>query len=104
MLKKINKIVFGTYSLQKDYKKENTMSTKLKQDVSIGVNLQKLRQDAGLTQDEVAARLQVLGLSVSREIVSQMEQGKYSIRISVLLAMKELYKVSSMDDFFNGLL
>ena len=43
-------------------------------------------------------------LQVSREIVSQMEQGKYSIRISVLLAMKELYKVSSMDDFFNGLL
>lgn len=80
------------------------MPTKLKQDISIGINLQRLRQDARLTQEEVATRLQILGYPVSREIVSRMEQGKYSIRISTLLALKDMYKVSSMDDFFSGLL
>lgn len=80
------------------------MPTKLKQDISIGINLQRLRQNAHLTQEDVATRLQVLGYPVSREMVSRMEQGKYSIRISILLALKDMYKVSSMDDFFSGLL
>ena len=60
------------------------MSHKLKQDVSIGGNLKRLRLKAGYTQEEVAAKLQTMGLAVSREMLSQMEQGKYSIRISVL--------------------
>ena len=76
---------------------------KLKQDISIGDNLRALRKKAGLSQEEVAVKLQVLEQSISREIISQMECGKYSIRISVLLAMKEIYKVKSMDDFFDGL-
>ena len=40
--------------------------------------------------------------AVSREMISQMEQGKYSIRISVLLALKELYH-AEFADFFEGL-
>lgn len=79
------------------------MIMKLKQDISIGDNLRTLRKKAGLSQEEVAVKLLVLEQSISREIISQMECGKYSIRISVLLAMKEIYKVKSMDDFFDGL-
>lgn len=79
------------------------MSTKLKQDISIGDNLRTLRKRAGLSQESAAAKLQVMELPVSREIISQMELGKYSIRISVLLAMKEIYKVKSMDEFFEKL-
>lgn len=78
------------------------MSTKLKQDISIGENLRKLRRTAGLSQEEVAAQLQVMDLPVSREIISQMELGKYSIRISVLLALRELYH-ANIEDFFDGL-
>lgn len=74
----------------------------MKQDISIGVNLRRLRVEAGLSQENLAARLQVLGLPVSREIISQMELGRYSIRVSVLLALKELYHVS-FDEFFAGL-
>ena len=66
---------------------ESVMSHKLKQDVSIGGNLKRLRLKAGYTQEEVAAKLQTMGLAVSREMLSQMEQGKYSIRISVLAAL-----------------
>jgi transcriptional regulator with XRE-family HTH domain len=79
------------------------VSKKLKQDVSIGENLQRLRNNAGLSQEEVAAKMQLIGFPISREIISQMESGKYSIRISVLLAMKKIYNVDSIDEFFKGL-
>lgn len=78
------------------------MSTKLKQDISIGENLHTLRKQAGLSQEQVSAKLQVRGLPVSREMLSQMELGKYSIRISVLLALKEIYH-AEIEDFFRGL-
>lgn len=79
------------------------MSTRLKQDLSMGGNLQALRQKAGLSQEAVVTKLALMGLSpISREILSQMECGKYSIRISVLLALKDMYQ-ASFEDFFQGL-
>ena len=67
------------------------MSEKIKQDISIGKNLHRLRKQAGLSQEQVAVKLQVMGLPVSREIISQMELGRYSIRVSVLIALKQIY-------------
>ena len=78
------------------------MSEKLKQDISIGPNLKALRHKSGLSQEQVAARLQTMELNVSREMLSQMEQGRYSIRVSVLLDLKSIYH-ASYDDFFAGL-
>ena len=74
------------------------MSTKLSQDVSIGENLRILRKRAGYSQERAAAEL--MGISMSREIISQMESGHHNIRISVLLAFKQVYEVDSFDDFF----
>lgn len=79
------------------------MSANLKQDVSIGDNLRALRKNARLSQESVAAKLQLMEIPASREIISQMERGEYSIRISVLKALKEIYNVSSYDDFFTGI-
>ena len=78
------------------------MAFKLKQDISIGPNLQKYRMKSGLSQERVAAKLQAQGLDISREIISQMELGKYSIRISVLLALAELYH-TPIQNFFTNL-
>jgi len=75
------------------------MAKKLKQDVSIGVNLKKYRRGTKLSQEKVAAKLQLQGLDISREIMSQMELGIYSIRISVLLALSDLYD-TPIQDFF----
>ena len=50
----------------------------------------------------MAAQLQVMGLAVSREMLSQMERGKYNIRVSELKGLKEIYKVQ-YEDFFEGL-
>lgn len=80
------------------------MSSGLKQDLSIGGNLQSLRKRAGFTQAAASAKLELLGLPMTPEILAKMEQGKYSVKISVLVAMKELYRVGSFDSFFEGLL
>lgn len=79
------------------------MSDKLKQDISIGNNLKRLRKNAKLSQEEVAAKLMLMGLSTSREIISQMELGRYSIRVSILLALKQIYNVATFDEFFKDL-
>ena len=78
------------------------MANRLKHDISIGSNLQKYRLEAKLSQELVAAKLQAQGLDISREILSQMELGKYNIRVSVLLALAELY-CTPIQDFFADL-
>jgi len=75
---------------------------RIKQDISIGDNLKRLRKDNGLSQEELASKLQIMGISVSREMISQMELGRYNIRVSILVALKQIYKVS-FDEFFEGL-
>ena len=79
------------------------MSSAIKQDISIGMNLQIMRRRAGLTQNAASAQMEVMGLPMSADILAKMEQGRYSIRVSVLLAMKQIYKVESFDEFFVGL-
>ena len=75
------------------------MSKVLIQDISIGDNLRGLRCRAGFSQEKVAEKLQVMGFTISREIISQMELGKHNIRISVLLALKEMYE-ATYDEIF----
>lgn len=79
------------------------MSNGLKQDISIGSNLKALRRGLNLTQRDVSAQLEILGIPMSEDILAKIEQGKYSVRISVLLALKQIYKVNSFDTFFEGL-
>lgn len=78
------------------------MENKLKQDVPIGQNLKRYRLEAGLSQEGVAANLQVQGLDIHQKIISEIELGKYSIRISVLLALAELYN-TPIENFFADL-
>lgn len=77
------------------------MAGNLKQDISIGKNLKAMRKRAGLTQEQVAAQLEIEGFPMTLDILAKMEQGKYSIRISVLLALKRIYRIESFDEFFK---
>ena len=79
------------------------MDTRLIQDIPIGENLRIFRVRNGLSQEQAAARLQLMGISVSREIISQMETGRHHVKISVLEAMKVLYRVESYDELFAGI-
>lgn len=79
------------------------MSNGLKQDISIGQNLKSLRKKAKLSQREASAQLEILGVPMTEDILAKIEQGRYSVRISVLLALKQIYGVNSFDVFFDGL-
>ena len=78
------------------------MSNRIVPDIGIGKNLRRLRKNAGLTQEQVAAKLQLRGISVSREMLSQMERDRYNIKVSILLVFKEIYR-ASFEDIFKDL-
>ena len=78
------------------------MSQKLKQDIQIGSTIRKLRKEAGLTQEQVVAKLQLKGLETSRSSYSQIECGTYNIRISELVTLAELFKVD-FNTFFQDI-
>lgn len=69
------------------------MSEKIRQDISIGRNIRALRRKARLTQEEVVAKMDERGLVCSRSIYSQMECGRYNIRVSELVAFSEIFGV-----------
>ena len=78
------------------------MAQKIKQDLSIGDNIRELRNKAGLTQEEVVAKLQVIDLNMSRSAYSQIEGGPYNIRVSELVELKKMFR-AEYADFFAGL-
>lgn len=75
---------------------------KLRQDASLGSNIKKLRKVAGLTQEQVIAKLQLEGLSITRSIYAQIECGAYNIRVTELVALKKLFRVD-YSAFFEGM-
>ncbi len=77
---------------------------KIRQDeLGIGDNLRRLRNAVGLTQEQVIAQLTTKGLPIDRSVYAHMERGCYNIRVTELLALKEIFKVASFDEFFAGL-
>ena len=78
------------------------MEQKLKQDLRIGPNIRKYRLQSHLTQEQVTAKMQLMGLNISRSIYSQIESGTYNIRISELVAMREIFNIN-YESFFEGI-
>ena len=77
------------------------MGQKIKQDYCIGTNLRRLRKQAGLTQERVAAKLQTEGIDMTRDFYAHIEAGDYNIRVSELAALRKIYQCS-YDDIFQG--
>lgn len=75
------------------------MAQSIYQDYTIGPALKRLRERAGLKQEQVAAQLQIRNIDVSRAIYSQMEMGIHGIKISVLVALKEIFHAEYADFF-----
>lgn len=85
-------------TLQRKY----AMSQKIRLTPSFGNNLRRIRKAHGYTQEEIIAKLQLKNLDISRSAYAQIECGTYNIRISELIALKEIYNIS-FDDFFEGI-
>lgn len=78
------------------------MEQKIKQDLSIGANIRGLRKRAHLTQEQVAAKLQLQGVDMSRDFYAHIECGDYNIRISELAALQKVFDCE-YNDFFKGI-
>ena len=74
---------------------------KIRQDrLFFAENLKRLRKSHGLTQEQVVAKMQLMGCNLSRSIYSKIELGTYTIRLSKLKALHDIYNVS-YDEFFT---
>ena len=73
------------------------------QDISIGENLRKLREQAGYSQSQLVTKLHLMGSNMSRSTYSKIKTGTRNIRISDFIALKVIYDVD-FSEFFTGLL
>ena len=78
------------------------MSQKIRAEVSLGQNIRKFRKRKKLTQEQVVAKMQLMGLDITRSIFSQIECGTYNIRVAELIALKEILDIN-YEDFFNNI-
>ena len=63
---------------------------KIRPDMDIGHNIQRLRRNANMTQDQVVAHLQLMGIEIS-------------IKVSELVALSKIFN-ADISEFFDGLL
>ena len=82
--------------------KEIRMSQKIKSNITLGHNLRKLRKEKKITQEQMVARMQLLGINISRSIYSQIECGTYNIKVTELAALKEILDVD-YNTLFQGI-
>lgn len=78
------------------------MTQKIKQNFDIGKNIRAIRLKAGLTQEDVSAKLQTIGIDMSRDFYAHIENGTYNIRVSELAALRRIFECT-YDDFFRGI-
>ncbi|MEG0824599.1 MAG: helix-turn-helix transcriptional regulator [Oscillospiraceae bacterium] len=75
---------------------------RLRQDKNMGGNLRRLRKARGLTQEQVAAQLQVAGCDTTRAVYSRYETGELNIKVGDLVALRHIFRCE-YEDFFEGL-
>lgn len=67
---------------------------------AIGNNIRVLREKAGITQEQLAARLQVNGCDITRSAVAKIEVGQRHLYPDEIILLKSILKVS-YDDIFK---
>jgi transcriptional regulator with XRE-family HTH domain len=58
-------------------------------DVAIGENVKNLRVAQNLTQSQLVEKIQLMGSSMSRETLAQIESGRRNIKASDFKVLKE---------------
>ena len=66
----------------------------------IGQNIRKLREKRNMTQENLAAKLQLEGCDITRSAVAKIEVGQRHLYPEEILLIKKILKVS-FDDIFD---
>ena len=65
----------------------------------IGNNIRNLRERAGLTQEQVAAKLQTSGCDITRSAVAKIEVGQRHLYPDEIILLKEILSTSYEEIF-----
>ena len=69
-------------------------------ELRIGQNIRRARENAKMTQDILAAKLQLKGCDLTRSAVAKIEVGQRHLYPDEIILIKSILKVS-YDDIFN---
>ena len=70
------------------------------QDIPIGRNIKNIRMKKNMTHAEVVGQLQLMGSSMSRSTLANIESGRRNIKASDLKALQKLFDVD-YEEFFE---
>lgn len=65
----------------------------------IGTNIRRLRESAHLTQEQVAAKLQINGCDITRSAVAKIEVGQRHLYPDEIILLKEILSASYEEIF-----
>lgn len=67
----------------------------------IGNRIKYFRESKGMTQEQLSARLQVMGCDITRSAIAKIEVGQRHIYTDELKLIKEILNVSFDDLFYE---
>lgn len=66
----------------------------------VGKNIRNLRERKGMTQETLAAKLQLMGCDITRSAVAKIEVGQRHLYADEIILLKEILQVS-FDEIFE---
>ncbi len=75
---------------------------KIRPDMDIGKNIQAIRYANKLTQDQVIATLNLMGISMSKSTYAKLKTNRMNIKVSKLVALAKIFH-TDINAFFSGL-
>ena len=76
---------------------------KIRPDMDIGKNIQTIRYANKLTQDQVIAKLNLMGISMFKSTYAKLETNRMNIKVSELVALAKIFH-TDINVFFSDLL
>ena len=75
---------------------------KVRPGLDIGKNIQNIRKNNNLTQDQTVAKLNLLGITISKSTYAKIETNRMNIKVSELVALKIIFN-TDYTEIFSGL-
>ena len=79
------------------------MIQKIRMDMNLGNSIQKIRYQCELTQDQVIARMNLMGIPISKSSYAKIETNRMNIKVSELVALAKIFNCE-VGDFFKDLI
>ena len=68
---------------------------KIRPDMDIGGNIRRLRKERGMTQDQVLAKMHLMGIEISRSTYAKLETNRMNIKVSEFVALAKIFHTNN---------